>query len=244
MLLKSAASLLFSSILSRSLTFTLNILLVNSTTPSSLGTWQKYELLSATLLFTCREWIRLSLLRPTTNPSMAWYPLLVGVLACIPISIYYVSGNINILLISVLIDLATEPYYAKTMVDKSIKARIESLCFLLKSIILYSLSSFYKVDGIIGINSFILVQAASQFSYSLLLLTSYYFYFYKERLPEVKIIKLDSTAATLAGQSILKHILTECDGLVSLSLPPSSTGEWFRCHLTKGLCIKFGFSGA
>lgn len=191
---KGAAYILTLQLVSRVVTFAMNIFLVRISSLGTLGAVFDMELYLSTILFLSREPIRMALLRnPTvtktalqTYVNMAFIPIAIGILLMLVGYLYtiaflnlsYESWLISSLYsAAILLELWTEPMYiyGSTQFFYSIRVYAEGSSFVvqcLSTTIQYIL--YIRQKGSVSTFEGIYAHAVSQLLYSLTLFSAYY----------------------------------------------------------------------
>ncbi|EKM74897.1 hypothetical protein AGABI1DRAFT_132740 [Agaricus bisporus var. burnettii JB137-S8] len=233
--ISSLGALVGLQLVSRLFTFVLNQALIRMTSPEIFGAAAiQFELILSTILFLSREGVRTTILRVKTpqpkEMNLSFLPLaigapLAGVLAWVYVQ--YVQQNLKnqpffkeavaIYALAAVLELLTEPFHNWSMVQlkTNVRVRAEGCGITAKSIVTFLVLLADK-----GGRWALLAFAVGQFSYSLACLVVYLVYFGVGRLkPQADASgfvdsRLFKLAATMTGQSVVKHVLTEGDKFI------------------------------
>lgn len=192
---KGAFYILSQQLVSRLLTFTLNIFLIRSSPLGAMGIVFDMELYSATILFLSREWIRMALLR---NPkiksqqllvNLAWIPPMLGIIMT---SLYLILTNSSatsnsidheqlrivwIYSAAAIIELLTEPMYIHTqsLFKYQIRVWSEGCAFMAQCIVTFLQYLCLLQLGPIEINQSVRAHAWAQLAFAITLAFTYLF---------------------------------------------------------------------
>lgn len=183
----------------------------------------------SSLLFISREHARTSLLRSNSTChfiNLSFLPLFIGFFISFLIASFtheYRSFVIAYLFCG-LLELSTEPFYIilQTKLEFGTRASIETFSFFIRCVVL-SISSLSSIEnGSISVESGLFSYCLSQCAYSVTLIFSYIYHFYKRNLLlEVipnRIFDRDLFILSWSffKQGVLKHVLTEGDKFMCL----------------------------
>ena len=177
--------MLLQQLLSRGLTFALNILLARLSDLRTMGSVLQLELLSATVLFVSRESIRNALLRGSTDRlafNLAFVPVAIGSVLCLSLYCYY-SYTVGVesvrlecvYLVAAMVELASEPFYVllQRNLMYAYRVRTEGTAFITQcvcTLVVFLLS----MDSTGTVKDGVWAHAVAQLAFSVILLVGYF----------------------------------------------------------------------